>query len=137
MPATLKLEIVTPEAITYSEDVDMVTLPATEGEMGIYPMHVPLMTTISSGEVVVRKGTQEFFLAVGEGFVEITGDRVAILTDMAIKADQIDEVKAEEARKRAEARLQEKLTDEELANVSAALAHSLAQLKVKRRNRGG
>lgn len=135
MPATLKLEIVTPEAITYSEDVDMVTIPATEGEMGIYPMHVPLMTTIGSGEVVVRKGTQEYFLAVGEGFVEITGDKVAILTDMAIKADLIDEAKAEEARKRAESRLQEKLTDEEVANVSAALAHSLAQLKVKRRNR--
>jgi F-type H+-transporting ATPase subunit epsilon len=137
MPATLKLEIVTPEAVTYSEEVDMVTIPATEGEMGIYPMHVPLMTTISSGEVIVRKGTQEYFLAVGEGFVEITGNRVAILTDMAIKADQIDETKAEEARKRAEARLQEKLTDEEVANVSAALAHSLAQLKVKRRNRAG
>ena len=137
MAATLKLEIVTPEAITYSEDVDMVTLPASEGEMGIYPLHVPLMTTISAGEVIVRKGTQDYFLAVGEGFVEITGDRVAILTDMAIKADQIDEAKAEEARKRAEARLQEKLTDEEVANVSAALAHSLAQLKVKRRNRGG
>lgn len=137
MPATLKLEIVTPEAVTYSEEVDMVTIPATEGEMGIYPMHVPLMTTISSGEVIVRKGTQEYFLAVGEGFVEITGNRVAILTDMAIKADQIDEAKAEEARKRAEARLQEKLSDEEVANVSAALAHSLAQLKVKRRNRAG
>ena len=133
--ATLKLEIVTPEAVTYSEDVDMVTLPATEGEMGIYPMHVPLLTTIAPGEVVVRKGTQDYFLAVGEGFVEITGNRVAILTDMAIKADDIDEAKAEEARKRAEARLSEKLSDEEVASASAALAHSLAQLKVKRRNR--
>jgi F-type H+-transporting ATPase subunit epsilon len=135
MPATLKLEIVTPEAVTYSEEVDMVTLPATEGEMGIYPMHVPLMTTVVPGEVIVRKGTQETFLAVGEGFVEITGDRVAILTDMAVKAENIDEAKAEEARKRAESRLQEKLTDEEVASVNAALAHSLAQLKVKRRNR--
>ena len=72
---------------------------------------------------------------MGEGFVEITGERVAILTDMAIKAENIDEAKAEEARKRAEARLAEKLGDEEVANVSAALAHSLAQLKVKRRGR--
>ena len=137
MAATLKLEIVTPEAVTYSEQVDMVTLPGAEGEMGIYPMHVPLLTQVTAGEVSVRKDGQEYFLAVDEGFVEITGDRVAILTDMAIKATDIDEAKAEEARKRAEERLQEKLTDEELANVSAALAHSLAQLKVKRRNRPG
>lgn len=135
MAATLKLEIVTPEAKTYSEDVDMVTLPGVEGEMGIYPQHVPLMTQIVPGEVSVRKNGQDYHLAIGEGFVEITGERVAILTDMAIKSENIDEAKAEEARKRAEARLSEKLTEEENAMVSAALAHSLAQLKVKRRQR--
>ena len=135
MAATLKLEIVTPEAKTYSEDVDMVTLPGVEGEMGIYPQHVPLLTQVSAGEVIVRKGGQDYFLAIGEGFVEITGERVAILTDMAIRAENIDEAKAEEARKRAEARLNEKLDDEEAAMVSAALAHSLAQLNVKRRQR--
>ena len=133
--ATLKLEIVTPESKVYSEDVDMVTLPGIEGEMGIFPMHVPLMTELASGEIIVRKGGQEFFLAVGSGFVEVTGDRVSILTDMAIKAENIDEAKAEEARRRAEARLAEKLDDAEVASVSAALAHSLAQLKVKRRNK--
>ncbi len=133
MAATLKLEIVTPEAKTYSEDVDMVTLPGVEGEMGIYPMHVPLMTQIVAGELSVRKDGRDYFLAVGEGFVEITADKVAIMTDMAIRAEQIDETKAEEARKRAEARLAEKLDDEESALVSAALMHSLAQLKVKRR----
>lgn len=133
--STLKLEIVTPESKIYSEDVEMVTLPGVEGEMGIYPMHVPLMTQVVAGEVAVRRNGQEIFLAVGEGFVEVTGERVAILTDMAVKADDIDEVKAEEARKRAEARLQEKLSDEESASVTAALAHSLAQLHVKRRQR--
>lgn len=132
---TLKLEIVTPEAKTYSEDVDMVTLPGVEGEMGIYPMHVPLMTQIIAGEVAVRKDGQDYFLAVGDGFAEVTGERVAILTDMAIRSENIDEAQAEEARRRAEARLQEKLTDEESAMVSAALAHSLAQLNVKRRQR--
>ena len=133
MANTLKLEIVTPEGITYSEDVEMVTLPGSEGEMGIYPNHVPLMTQVAAGEVAARRNGKDEFLAVGEGFVEITGERVAILTDMAIKADNIDEAKAEEARKRAEARLAEKLDDEETVMVSAALAHSLAQLKVKRR----
>ena len=133
--AVLKLEIVTPEAKVYSEDVDMVTLPGVEGEMGIFPMHIPLMTQIAAGEIVARKGGQDFFLAVGEGFVEVTGDRVAILTDMAIKADDIDETKAEEARKRAEARLSEKLSEEETATVQAALLNSLTQLNVKRRHR--
>jgi F-type H+-transporting ATPase subunit epsilon len=133
--ATLKLEIVTPEAKIYSEDVETVTLPGVEGELGIYPMHIPLMTQVVPGEVYVRKDGRDHFLAVGEGFVEITGERVAILTDMAIKADDIDEGKAEEARKRAEARLQEKLGDEEHATVQAALMHSLTQLNVKRRRR--
>ncbi|MSU28079.1 MAG: ATP synthase F1 subunit epsilon [Pedosphaera sp.] len=135
MAATLKLEIVTPEAKIYSEDVDMVTLPGIEGEMGIYPMHIPLMTQIAHGEIIARKGGVDHYLATGEGFVQITGDRVAILTDMAIKADDIDEMKAEEARKKAEARLAEKLTDEETATVQAALLHSLTQLNVKRRTR--
>ena len=133
MAATLKLEIVTPDSKVYSEDVDMVTLPGVEGEMGIFPMHVPLMTQLAAGEVSVRKSGQDFFLAVGEGFVEVTGDKVCILTDMAIKAENIDEAKADEARKRAEARLAEKLDDEEVATTKAALDHSLAQLKVKRR----
>src|SRR5947209_3770512 len=133
MASTLKLEIVTPEAVTFSEDVEMVTLPGSEGEMGIYPQHVPLMTQIVAGEIIARKDGRDLFLAVGEGFVQITGERVAIMADMAIRAENIDEAKAEEARRRAEARLAERLDDEETAMVSAALAHSLAQLQVKRR----
>ena len=132
---TIKLEIVTPEAKTYSEDVDMVTLTGTEGEMGILPQHMPLMTQLVAGEIIAKKGLETIFLAVGDGFVQVTGERVAILTDMAILAENIDEAKAEEARQRAEARLAEKITAEESASASAALAHSLAQLKVKRRHR--
>src|SRR5580704_9095806 len=119
MPNTLKLEIVTPDAKIYSEDVDMVTLPGVEGEMGIYPMHVPLMTQIAAGEIAVRQGGKDFYLAVGGGFVEITGDRVAVMTDMAIKAENIDEAKVEEARRRAVARLAEKLDDEQMGLVNA------------------
>src|SRR5258708_9570934 len=111
----------------------MVTLPGTEGEMGIYHQHVPLLTQIVPGEVIVRKAGRDYFLAVGEGFVEITGERVAIMTDMAIRAENIDEAKAEEARQRAEARLAEHVDDEESGIVSSALPHSLAELKVKRR----
>ncbi|MEY4689812.1 MAG: hypothetical protein RIT19_137 [Verrucomicrobiota bacterium] len=133
--ATLKLEIVTPEARIYSEEVDMVTLPGVEGEMGVFPMHIPLVTQIAHGEIIARKGGQDHFLAVGEGFAEITGSRVAILTDMAIRADDIDEARAEEARKQAEARLAQKLGDEETALAQAALMHSLTQLNLKRRQR--
>ncbi len=132
---TLKLEIVTPEGTAYSEDVEMVTLPGVEGEMGIYPEHVPLLTQIAPGELVARSRGREEFLAVGEGFVQITAQRVAILTDMAVRAESIDEAKVEEARQRAEARLAEHLDDEEAAMVNAALAHSMALLKVKRRKR--
>jgi F-type H+-transporting ATPase subunit epsilon len=133
--ATIKLEIVTPEAKTFSEDVDMVTLTGTEGEMGILPQHMPLMTGLVAGEIIARKGGQNIYLAVGDGFVQVTGDRVAILTDMAVRAENIDEARAEEARQRAEARLAEHITAEESAAASAVLAHSLAQLKVKRRQR--
>ena len=103
MAATIKLEIVTPEAKIFSDDVDMVTLTGTEGEMGILPQHMPLMTQLVAGEIVAQKGKDTIFLAVGDGFVQVTGDRVAILTDMAIEADNIDEAKAEEARQLAEA----------------------------------
>jgi F-type H+-transporting ATPase subunit epsilon len=133
--ATIKLEIVTPEAKTYSEDVDMVTLTGGDGDMGILPQHMPLMTQLVAGEITVRKNGENIHLAVGDGFVQVTGDRVAILTDMAILAENIDEAKAEQARQRAEARLAEKITEEEAASAGAALAHSLAQLKVKRRHR--
>ncbi|HMK29641.1 MAG TPA: ATP synthase F1 subunit epsilon [Terriglobales bacterium] len=121
MPNTLKLEIVTPDATVFSEDVEMVTLPGVEGQMGIYPQHVRLMTQLVPGEIIVRKGGKDDFLAVGEGLVEITGDRVAIVTDMGVAAEKIDEAKAEEARQRAAARLREKLSSQEVASVNAAL----------------
>jgi F-type H+-transporting ATPase subunit epsilon len=135
MAATLKLEIVTPDGPAYSDDVEMVTMPGVVGEMGVLPEHVRLLTSITPGELVVRKNGRDTFVAVGIGLVEITGDRVSILTDMAVAADKIDEARAEEARLRAEARLRDKLADEEVATTNAALARALAQLKVKRRHR--
>ena len=135
MADTLKLEIVTPEGIAFSEDVHLVTLPAVEGEMGVYPGHVRLITQLVPGEIIVSKDGQDRSLAVGEGLVEVAAARVAILTNMAISAENIDEAKVEEARARAAARLSEKISDEEVATVNASLARSLAQLQVKRRRR--
>jgi len=135
MADTLKLEIVTPEATVYSEDVHMVTLPALEGQIGVFPHHVPLVTQMVPGELIVRKDGRETFMAVGEGMVVVTGTHVSIVTDMAVAAESIDEAKAEEARRRAVARLRDKISDEEVATVNASLARSLAQLKVKHRRR--
>ena len=135
MANSLKLEIVTPEGTLYSEDVEMVTLPGIVGQMGIYPQHTPLMTQMVPGELIVRKDGRDLFIATGEGLIEVTASRVAVLTDLAVAADRIDEAKVEEARRRAEARLREKLSDEEVATVNASLARSLAQLHVKRRQR--
>jgi len=135
MANTIKLEIATPDAVVYSSDVDMVTLPGVEGQMGVFPHHIRLMTQLVPGEMIVRKDGREELLAVGEGLVEITGDSVNIVTDMAVPADSIDEAKAEQARQQAEARLHEKISVKEIASVNASLARSLAQLSVRRRRR--
>lgn len=134
--ASLKLEIVTPTGPVYSQDVDMVTLPGGEGEMGIYPMHAPLITLIGNGEIVARRGGQEDRFLITGGCADITQERVAILTVFATSEDSIDETEAEKARERAEARLRdEKMSPEEEAMVQSAVAHSLAQLNFKRRQR--
>ena len=135
MAYSLKLEIVTPEAKVFSDDVQMVTLTGIDGDMGIYPEHMPVMTQLVAGEVIARKNDENISLAVGDGFVQVTATRVAILTDMAIKTDQIDEAAAQEAVTRAQLRLAQKLSAEETATVQAALAHATTQLNVKRRHR--
>lgn len=134
MANTVKLEIATPEGMIYSADVAMVTLPAVEGQMGVLPQHTRLITVLTPGEMIVNRDGRDEFLAVGEGLIEVTNDRVSIATNMAIQADKIDEAAAEEARKRAAARLREKLSSEEVASVNASLARALAQLRVKRRH---
>ena len=138
MAETLKLEIVTPETTIYSQDVEMVTLPGSEGEAGIYPNHVPLMTQVQAGEIVVKRGGSEEVIAIGEGFAEVTGDHVAILTDNAANSDDIDEAAAEEARAKAEQRLAEggDISEEEAQILNQAILYSEAQIKAKRRKRG-
>ena len=133
MANTLKLEIVTPEEKIYSEDVDMVTLPGAEGELGVYPKHVPVLTTLKPGELRVIKDGRETAMAVGEGFIEIKTDGVSILTDMALEAEKIDIEAAEKAVASAQAAMKEDLGAEECAAIQASLNKALAQLHVKRR----
>lgn len=133
----LKLEIVTPEAKTYSEDVDFVLIPGVEGELGVFPGHVPLLTELAPGELKATRAGRDEYLAVGSGFVEITQTTVSVLTDMAVKEDDIDEAAAQAAIDRAQAALKDAPTgSEQQASVEAALQKSLAQLKVKRRRHG-
>jgi F-type H+-transporting ATPase subunit epsilon len=130
----LHLEIVTPEQKAYSDDVDSVVIPCVEGEIGVLPQHEALMTQLIPGELRVIKGGEELRLAVGEGFVEVSADKVAVLTDMAMKESEIDETAAEEAVKRAEEAMKaHKMDDEEYATVKASLQKSLAMVRVKRR----
>ena len=130
----VRLEIVTPEAKTFSDNVDSVVIPGVEGERGVWPMHAPMMTLLEPGELRVMKNGEETRLAVGEGFVEITQEKIAVLTDMAVKESDIDEAAADEAIRRAEEAMSgERMSDEEQATTKAALMRSLALIKVKRR----
>ncbi len=134
--ATLKLEIVTPEAKIYSDDVDTVVLPGSEGDLGPLPEHAPLITALSAGELRLTKDGKESVLAVGEGFVEITPTNVSVLTDMAINETEIDESAAEAAIKSAQEALKsDQISDEDQAAAEAVMLKSLAQLRVKRRKK--
>jgi F-type H+-transporting ATPase subunit epsilon len=133
MSTTIKLEIATPEAMVYSDEVEMVTIPGVEGQMGVLPQHTRMMTYLVPGEMIVRKDGKDTYLAVGDGLVEVTNTRISIATNMAIEAGKIDAAAAEEARQRAAARLREKLSTEEVASVNASLTRAVAQLHVKRR----
>ena len=135
MATTLKLEIVTPDAIAFSEDVELVTLPAVTGQIGIYPHHVRLITQMVPGELIATSAGRESVIAVGEGLVAVSGDRVEILTDLAIRGEDLDAATIEEARKRAKARHEEKLADETHAALNASVVRSLAHLPVHKRRR--
>jgi len=134
--ATLKLEIITPEGKSYEGDVDVVHLPGAEGEMDVLPQHQVEVAELAAGELRITKGGNVEVMAIGEGFAEITGDSVAVLTDGAVNEADIDEKKAEEAVKRAEELLKSNtLVGEELEATQASLARSLAQVNIKRRRR--
>ena len=134
----LKLEIVTPEARIFSDEVDTVVLPGAEGELGILPAHAPLVTTLQCGELRITKSGKTTELAVGEGLVEVTGGYARILTDMAIDVETIDEKAVEEALARAKSQLDTLKPgehQEEVAAVMAIIQRSTAQLHLKRKRR--
>ncbi len=133
----LTLEIVTPEARVYSDTIDTVVIPTVQGEIGILPGHIPLLTQVEHGELRVTKGGREELLAVGGGFAQIDGDRISVLAESAITEEKIDESAAEEAMKRAEEALKGKdsLEPAEVERLEGVVRFAVAQLGVKRRRR--
>jgi F-type H+-transporting ATPase subunit epsilon len=132
-PAT-RLEVITAERVVYSEDVNMVLAPGAEGQLGILPGHAYLLTALAPGELVIRKGASEDeYISIGGGFMEVGPDFVRVLADTAERADEIDVARAEAARKQAEALLAQKLDRMEFAKAEAALRRSITRLKVAER----
>ena len=133
---TLTLEIVTAERVVYSDEVDLVVAPGIEGEMALLPSHAPLMTMLQPGELVVRKGGEDNSIFISGGFFELMNDKVTILADSAERAEEIDMTRAEEAKKRAEEKMELRAqTDIDAVRAEAALRRSLMRLKVAERMR--
>ena len=127
--ATFKLEIVTPEKMIFSDEVNVVLAWGVEGQLGILPHHAPLMTMLQPGDLVIRKGTEEDYLTISGGFLEVRPDKVVILADACERAMEIDATRAEEAKKRAQEALKEAKAPVDLAAAEASLRRSLARLK--------
>ena len=132
---SVRVDIVTAERLVFSEDADIVMVPGVDGELGILPHHAPIMTMIKPGEVLVRKGTEEYSLAVSGGFLEVKPDHITILADAAERADEIDIARAEAAKKRAEEHLTNRTAETDSANAEASLRRALARLKVAEKRR--
>lgn len=133
--ATIRLEIITAERQVYSDDVNIVVAPGSEGELGILPHHAPLLTVLQPGELRVVKGDEESFIAVSGGFLEVLGDKVIVLADTAERSEEIDVERAQEALKRAQEQLVSRQADINLEQALAALRRSQARLKVAHRKR--
>ena len=127
--ATFKLEIVTPEKMVFSGEVDAVLAWGVEGQLGILPHHAPLMTMLQPGDLVIRKEGKEEYLTISGGFLEVRPDKVVVLADACERAEEIDETRAEEAKKRAQEALKEAKAPADLATAEAALRRSLARIK--------
>lgn len=134
---SLILEIVTPDARVYSDTIDSVVIPTVEGEVGVLPGHIPLLTQVEHGELRVTKGNETLFLAVSGGFAQVEGDRVRVLAEHAITESGIDENAVEEALKRAQRELEDAkhLDPQAYEHLQSLVRYSGVQLAVKRRTR--
>lgn len=133
--ATFKLDVVTIERSVYSDDIDVLIVWGTEGQLAILPNHAPLMTMLQPGELMIRKDDREIYMAVSGGFLEVLNNRVVVLADTCERAEEIDIKRAEEAKERAEKLVSSQLGKADLAEAEAALRRSLSRIKVARKKR--
>jgi len=131
----LQLEIITPEKIAYKDDVDEIVVPTAQGEIGILPNHINLLTQINPGEMTVKKGHHLQHMAITGGFLEVNNNQVSIVAEYAVKAQDIQVAKAMEAKKRAEKIMEEKLTDNEQKVAQAEMIKAILELKVAERHK--
>ena len=138
--ATIRLEVVTPEKMVFSDDVDLVLAWGVEGQLGILPHHAPLMTMLQPGDLLIRKEGKEEYLTISGGFLEVRPDKVVVLADACERAEEIDVARAEAAKQRAQEALKTAVTGPDAALAEAALRRSLARLKaiekIRRRRSG-
>lgn len=133
----LHLEIITPERIAYSEDVDMVIVPGADGRLGILPNHMPLFAQLTDGELKIKKQGEEYYLAIGGGFVEVTREKVIVLVTRAKHADELNEEQIMHAKQEAEAALKRPVSPEERLTIQVALRRSLLDLAILQKRRRG
>lgn len=133
----LHFEIITPEKVVFSDEVDEVIAPTAQGQIAILPHHVNLLSRVTEGELIIKKGQKEQYIAVMGGFLEVGNNKVSLLADYAIHAAEINVAKAEEAKKRAEKLLEEKLSEKDFVIAQSELQKALMELKVaiKRKQR--
>ena len=133
----MNIEIVTPEAKVYEDTIDSVVMPTTSGEIDILPSHIPIVTEIQAGELIVSKSRTRQSLAISKGFAQCVGDKISILAEDAIHIDEIDESAVEEAQKRAEEALatMEKMSDEEVAMLETQISYARAQILLKKKRK--
>lgn len=136
MSLRIKFKVVTPERTVFHDEIDQVTLPTTDGEVTVLPNHMPYITVLGFGEIVFKKDGQESSLAVSGGFVEFNKNKMVVLADMAERAEEIDLQMAEEAKKRAEEAMKQKITmdESEYALVAAAIEKESARIKVAKKH---
>ena len=132
---TMGLEIITAEQRVYADEVEAVVAPGIDGELGILPHHAPLMTALQPGEIMIRKGGQESYLAVTGGFLEVMGNRVTILADACERSEEIDEERAQAAVRQVQERLATRAADLDLERAAASLRRAETRLRVARRRR--
>ena len=132
----IRVDLITPDGSTFTGDVDSISLPTPDGEITVLPHHIPLITIVIPGTVMIRQGKEEQILAVSQGVIEVDGKTIRVLTDTADRAEELQEVAVEAAKSRAETLVAERRHDVEgFAEATALMERELARLQTIRRHR--